>query len=183
MSRLESAAKATLTDLILGKAMTLDPTKQLALSAWTVMTSIVAEYTDMPTRSIPTEHRQHLMKHGTPPEGWNIWIGAYVGERWKQRYRHHGLASVPKNALATALPHWNTQLSTFVAGSLFIHAASTTASTLIPILDIPSDERLIQIWPIKGSSVTFPPNTILSDDHTDQIADALFYRLMEMLKP
>lgn len=183
MSKLESAAKPILTNLILGKRLTLDQSDQLALSAWTAMTSIVAEYTDVPTQSIPTEHRQHLMEQGIPPEGWNIWIGAYAGKRWKQRYRHHGLASVPRSSFLNAQPHWGTQFSTFVAGALFIHAASTTALNLIPIFNTAADERLIQIWPIKNPSVAFPTAVILSDEHADHIADALFYRLMGMFKP
>jgi hypothetical protein len=181
MSRLESAAKPTLSALILRKTQCLSQIDQQSLAAWTVMISIVAEYTDIPTQSIPDEQRQYLKDNGVPPDGWNIWIGTYVGDKWRQRYRHLGHVVISKNALnalSATLPHYNTQFSTFVIGSLLIHAASTTVRNLIPVFKASVDRRLEQIWPLNKQFVTFPTATVLSDDDADYIANALSYRLL-----
>jgi hypothetical protein len=179
MSRIESAAKPMLTDLILGKARILDNTQQLALSTWITLISIVAEYTDKPTLSIPTHHRRYLMEKNLPPEGWRIWIGAYSGVRWGEchDYRHFGLAIVPKNTFHSIRPECNTQFSTFVIGSLLIHAASTTIQNLTPTFNSIVDHGLEQIWPSLKQNVTWPTSFALSDEHVDYISDAFFRQL------
>ena len=79
MSRLETAAKPHLTSLILGKKCNLDKQAQHSLAAWIVMTSIMAEFTDIKTVSIPAIHRNQLRISGNPPDGWQIWTGRYHG--------------------------------------------------------------------------------------------------------
>lgn len=177
MSRLETAAKPSLTELIMRRSLTLDSASQLSLSAWAVMTSIMAEYTDKSSQSIPLEHRRHLMEHGIPPDGWHIWIGTYEGERWKQGYRHHGYQTAYRNASHQTRPEWSTQQSTFVAGALFIHAASTTVPSLHSASNALMDHRVVQIWPITNSTVVFPTATTLTDDLTDYIADLLHHHI------
>jgi hypothetical protein len=89
------------------------------------------------------------------------------------------------NALIATLPHYSTQISTFVVGSLLIHAASTTLGNLFPAFNVSVaafnasvDRRLEQIWPLNKQFVTFPTATVLSDDDADYIANALYNRLL-----
>lgn len=176
MSRLETSAKQCLTDLMLGNDISINAANQSALAAWGAMISVIAEYTDIPTQSIPVEHRRHLMEHGTPPEGWFIWIAAYKGENWKQRYRHHGLAASTKADVHLVRPAYNTQFSTFVVGSLFLHTASTTLP-ISPSFFSSLDGQISKIWPPNTTSVEFSGRDAMSDDCADRVADFLFNSL------
>lgn len=178
MSRLESAAKPALTDLILGNKTILDATNQKVISSWTVMTSIISEYTDTPTRSIPASDYQHLMNTNLPPDGWHIWLGTCAGIRWKQGYRHHGLAVGPRQGFRWFVPKYNTQFSTFGIGSLLIHAASSTVPNLVQKFDKSTLGGLIQIWPQMSPNVTLPSALVLTDEQANQIADAFCSQLL-----
>lgn len=147
MSRLESAAKPLLTELILGRQVTLDTNAQCALAAWVTMFCITAEYTDRDHRGIPAADRAALMTSSRPPESWRIFIGRYRGTEWARRYAHCGFIfqrNNGANALCGAA-----QCSTFVVGELAVYACSAS----IPDADIarylaPADDvALKQIWP------------------------------------
>lgn len=95
MSALEGIAKHTLTTMITGNPILLNREMQTAVAAWTMMTAIVAEYTDVPTQAIPPADRRLLMQGNLPNDSWRIWIGKYEGTDWKpQRYRHAGMTAV-----------------------------------------------------------------------------------------
>lgn len=183
MSQLENAAKPHLSKLILGDDTTIENNHQLSIAAWTVMTSIIAEFTDRPTASIPAAHRQLLKASGRPPEGWIIWIGSYYGTEWRQRYKHHGLTCIDTSVMsftqaASCKPGCNTQTSTFVMGELFIHTLSSTLSDL-HMLDFTGEtgEALIRIWPPYRENIKWPRPKVISDVHADFIADAFFQSL------
>ena len=168
MSRLESAAKPILAEMIRGNTINLDSTHQFTLAAWTVMTAIVAEYTHIPTQAIPASHRQHLMRTNQPPDGWRIWAGSYQGTDWKQRYRHHGSN------------YHSVQFSTFVIGSLLIHAASISKPTFVPIFN-GVESALVQIWPSSMLNIAWPTCRNLSDQEANYIADAFLVQFCSVM--
>jgi hypothetical protein len=178
MSNLETAAKPTLTEMICGKILSLDVTSQTAISAWAMMTSIIAEYTDIPTQSIPASDRQHLMAHKIPTDAWRVWIGKYAGDNWKQRYRHHGIAVGLDYGFRIIQFGHNTQTSTFVVGDLLIHATSSTLLKLESPFEANMHDALVQVWPTSSSTITWPPSRTLNDTDATQISDALFRRIL-----
>jgi hypothetical protein len=174
MSKLESSAKPILIDLMSSKKVFLDFDQQEILSNWIVMISIMAEYTDKATLAIPDNHRYHLMQNKPISDGWRIWIGTYSGIEWKQRYRHQGGVVALKNIDHVTYFEVATQFSTFVIGSLLIHATSTTIPNHYPIFDPRISDYLVQIWPRIAPSVTWPSPMIISDKNAIDIADNLW---------
>ena len=179
MSNLEEKAKPILISLIFGEQFTLDFDSQLIIASWAVMTSIMGEFTDIKTAAIPHAHRKIFMETNRPPVGWKIWVGRYRGEQWKQRYRHHGFALLPRNQVGKVKPEMNTQSSTFVMGELLIYATSST------ILDINIEgdisRKLIPIWPLKETNINFILNGvldgILTDDDANRISDYILFSI------
>lgn len=147
MSRLESAAKPLLTELILGRQVAIDVNAQCALAAWVTMFCITAEYTDRNHRGIPAADRAALMNSSRPPERWRIFIGRYRGTEWARRYRHCGF-KFQRNNGAEAL-FGTAQCSTFVVGELAVYACSTSIpdADVARHLDPANDVALKQIWP------------------------------------
>jgi hypothetical protein len=171
MSRLETAAKPILTELILGRRCHLDSRAQTSIAAWTMMTSITAEYTDVPTQCIPAEDRHFLMANGKPHVGWRVWIGRYRGDDWKQRYSHWG------NKLGFYTPtgvDWHGfQTSVFVVGELLLYAASSTDVSLLAGFHPIQDDALAMIWPPSDASVDSHQLRFQTDAETQEIAFAV----------
>jgi hypothetical protein len=130
MSQIEQQSKSLLTDLIKGIDIVLDKENQQLLCDWIMMTTMVAEFTDHYTISIPYEHRNSIKNELFPP-GWKIWIGRYEGIKSTPYYKHHGARLVSINRDTNLINQtglyskFNTQFSTFIVGQLFIHVAST----------------------------------------------------------
>ncbi|SMC62987.1 hypothetical protein [Sporomusa malonica] len=182
MSSLETKAKPILTSLILGEPITLDAHSQLVISAWSVMSNIMNEFTDQPTAAIPSFHRQILMESKRPAEGWNIWLGWYKGVNWKLRCRHHGFAAVPASQLINNNVNkikGNTHVSTFVLGELMIYSMSSTLPNFNIEFPGPLSQSLRRIWPINQESIVWPPCQLLTDLDVNFIADAFCLDLMK----
>ena len=159
MSKLEIEAKSILSSMILGERIILNTQAQVTISAWSVMISIIAEFTDQSTAAIPGLDRQKFFNTQLPPEGWKIWIGRYKGIQWKQRFRHHGMLVVPKTQIMTDKTACNTQFSTFVMGELLIHAISSALSEELNFADLDFTGKLNQmrcIWPLKQGNIEWP---------------------------
>lgn len=174
MSILEMKAKPFLTKMILNEDINLDKNIKEIISIWIIMTSIVAEYTDLPHQAIPFGDRISLMSSQKDYPNWQIWIGRYKGNLWKQRYRHHGMkyGKLPQYEESSL-----TQVSTFALGSLFIYAASSTIFDF-NALKPNKWEALLNIWPLSDELVSWQNNTLLLDDNDAlNIADSTAFRL------
>ncbi|MEL4294047.1 hypothetical protein [Shewanella xiamenensis] len=178
MSRLETSVKPKMTDMMLNKQTILTNSEMLSISAWAVMISIMAEFTDIPTKSIPDQDLTHLMRNQCPPSNWTVWIGKYKGQEWNYRYRHHGIGCMPLQLARIMKPftHCNTQSSTFVVGSFLIHTTSSTLSGINPIFDKEHAEKLIQIWPLPLTvdCVNWSLLKEINDNEVILISDQLF---------
>ena len=85
MSNIETTVIPIMTPLIQGQQITLTLAAQQILARWMTMKTIVAEYDNPLTQSIPESARHWFKEHQRPPEGWQIWISSYHGVRWQRR--------------------------------------------------------------------------------------------------
>jgi hypothetical protein len=190
ISHLENSVKPVLSRMICGETCILTADVQTQLAAWAALMSVVAEFTDLPTLSIPKTNREELRSSlRAPAQSWGVWVARCQGTEWTFRYRHHGFALVelPPGTVAPhgplvpppfgRAPACNTQSSTFGLGELLIH---TRSSTVLDLADpFPDDSRstVMQIWPYPRDSI-WPPALALSDAHANELADALVDDLM-----
>lgn len=176
MSKIEQDSKPIVTTLINLQEAQVDLPKQKLIAAWATLLSVMGEYTDLRTQSIPAEHRYFLKNSLQPPVGWRIWIGSYQGSQWKQRYRHHGFQCFSPTC-TPAKPGFNTQFSTFVIGGLLLHIASTALPNADFNFSDPSAMGLNQIWPPQAA-FSWPSFPILSDGEANEVADAFFFNAL-----
>jgi hypothetical protein len=171
MSKIETEAQKSLTSLIMGETIELDYATKLNISKWIVLTCIMAEYTDLSTKSISAQNRLYLYEEKLPPNNWRIYIGKYEGNEWKQRYRHHGIVAVLEEDLYKK-NRPNMQFSTIVWGALFIHAISIPESMNLNDYLFPNSfkKKLRSIWPIKNDTLK-SDSEIISDIEAIEIAD------------
>jgi hypothetical protein len=169
MSRLEEDAKPIISSLINNEEFTLDEGSQRIISTWVAVVSIMAEFTDMHSLSIPEDHRQFIMDNNKTPDGWSIWIGRCKDSSWKERYSHNGFAIVPKE-LIKCVPNGNTQISAFTIGELFIYIFSTTVPQLF--MDIPESlsNKLFCICPFE-KIIYWPLENVLNGNEADEITE------------
>lgn len=180
MGGLETAAKPMLTKMICGEKLALDEASQTAISAWAMMTSIIAEYTDILTQSIPASDRRHLMSDRTPTDAWQVWIGNYVGNNWKQRYLHYGVATKLDYGFRIVQSGYTTQTSTFVLGNLLIYATSSTLPKLESLFEVNMHDTLLQVWPTSSTTIRWPPARTLNDTDADQISKVLLSECLRL---
>lgn len=181
MSRLQNRAKPVLLPFLEGRWPVLSAEDQTTLAAWATMSVMVFEFADMDSLVTPQVQRERFRKDQTPPEGWAIWVGHYNGSRWKACFTHHSYSGFLNPAEPVFPPRrlpdkGNVQTTSFVVGSLFVHAFSS----LPPLPAMPAVERsgvasrfgLRCIWP-DAPEVAEPPDVVLDDLQADWISRAL----------
>jgi hypothetical protein len=175
ISGIENATREFLVALIRGEAFTLLPDHQRTFATWLSIAMTMWEFTDPPTMAIPSEDRAYLCSHREPPPGWHMWIGQYQGIEWVDRYRHHGLCAferiirLPLNTSHEYTPNY--QISSLQTGALFMHVSSSTVPGIILDESKLRLNGLHPLWPLSGSNICWPSNTILSDSAVNMIAD------------
>ncbi|HWB50362.1 MAG TPA: hypothetical protein VG651_14725 [Stellaceae bacterium] len=124
------------------------------------------------------------MNNQTAPHGWHIWLARYQRHKWPAQWVHLTLPimaakDIPENASETyVLP--NTQVTTFVVGSLFVHTMSSVEPENIAGWASMLPRRfplVVPILPQRESIVGWPPTSI-TDQTADMIASA-FHRYVE----
>lgn len=175
MSQIETNAKDLLTNLMLGKHITLTSNDQKALINWITLTTIMAEYTDLKHQAITTSERELFYNTKEPLPHWRIWIGRYKGTEWIQRYRHQGIAVYSSDNIP------NTQSSTFVFDELFIHVASTTVTDMALNLILPKHlkNKMIQLWPIQRQQFRWPPIEVFTPTFTDKQVNTISWEIVD----
>ena len=79
MSRIEQAAKPTLTPLMLGQPVRWTrAATQLEVARWTFKTALMFDRSSVPPDVSPPEHCAHLYREGVPPQCVTIALGHYV---------------------------------------------------------------------------------------------------------
>jgi hypothetical protein len=150
MSKIEQAAKPTLSALILGEPVLLGPADQALLSSLLCLIAIRVEFTEPQMQAVPAEDRRILMTTGNvPPHTWKIWIARYHDDvNPEDHWTGHLGMQVVSDPTHTFRPHkCNTQVTTMVMGKFLAHLVSST------VMALPggySDVQLTRIWPTSG---------------------------------
>ena len=162
MSRLEEAARPSLTAMMYSKQLVLDRQQQANIAAWTAMTSMVAEFTDIPNMAIPKIHRESLRVTGMPPDGWTIWATSCEDIGLIPGYHHTGAAT------ATKLPKYEARLkpqtqTTMLGMHTLALLAISTVSDLPQMQTLANNvQGMTQIWPLVHDTVYWPTPFSLS---------------------
>ncbi len=119
MSRLQESAKPYIVNLINGW-IKLGYEAQSALSAWSTMFTMVNEFSDPATATVPQGHRTYFMENLAPPPSWTIWIGR-LDTRLPQTggSNHHGAEFFAKVPEEISFTKYNFQSTSIALGELF----------------------------------------------------------------
>lgn len=180
MSRLQERAKPHVLPLILGAATAIQPTSLETIAGWCAMSVMTSDNFYPERQAIPQEDRNWLMAHGLPPpDTWKIWIGQYERGNWPAYWAKNARAissdGHPVFYLENGLPIPNTQSSTLVFGKLFVHAFSSVHADIVANTPNPHG-KLIQLFPLSGLPLRWPPPTMLDRD-ADDAAGKIFNAL------
>ncbi len=133
MGQIEENAKAPLTDLMLGKSVTLSTEQAARVAAWFALKTIIGEYR-YNTVSIPRTDYECIKTTGFPPAHWHIWIGSHQVERWKTAYTEKqitGCMSADFDISGFTPPNeYNACTTSFGLGELFAHVSVASVNGL-----------------------------------------------------
>src|SRR4051812_58770 len=113
------------------------------------------------------------MAQNSIPRGLKIWLARHTGEKWGAGYHRYvcGLTvshEKPKFRPAEDEPkEKNVQDVTWGIGRLLIHLQATTDISIFDNIDFEPSEGLVQLWPLTGNNIQWPPQVILSDQEID----------------
>jgi hypothetical protein len=186
LSEIQNRARPLLIPLITGERIALGSVAQERVGAWCAMATMTAEFIDRDptTIAVPQSDRDWLRNNGMAPRGWWIWLAHYQRRKWPAQWVHLTLPilaakDVPENAAEVyVMP--NTQVTTFVVGSLFVHTMSSVEADNIAGWASMLPRRyplLVPVMPQRESFVAWPSASI-TDATADAIASA-FHRYVE----
>ena len=179
IERLEERIRAPLTEIIVGESVVLDTELRHDIASWLALVTMMAEFMDPNTISIPPSDYQFLCNNGQPPAEWKIWIARYVGnrhDRWVLLHYGMQLAEFPDVLVE---PHkCDTQVTTFVIGQLCVH---TFRSTILGVsgafgYNVPN---MPCIWPPSEDDIGWPDVRELSDVGVQSLSQ----RLIHLISP
>jgi hypothetical protein len=168
MSTLQEQAKPFLVPLIRDDwSQTLDRNAQRSIAVWATMLTMVLEYADPPTISIPQSDRNALRLTCAPPDGWIVFLGRNSQTPIKF---YHQVLGIPADETipAKGLTKFNTHITTFTTGSVLLQ---TTSSQVNYFEKMGFSKKayceymsLEQIWPIEAETVGTPPRVYSDQD-------------------
>jgi hypothetical protein len=170
MGSMETDAKRIASPLILGQPTTLTREDILALSRWTALKTIVAEWDDPPTVTIADEVRQDFYRTKNVPPEWKMWLCFCTAPEWFKRYRHSAgaRASVHESPIQRLIhrPDQNAQSTTVAFGCMFLFVTSHTKIPALAAFTPPVGLRqyMTALWPITGESIAWPPHNVIDSD-------------------
>lgn len=151
MSRIESAAKSAMTQLMYGQPIMLDRVQQFFIASLLCLIASRNEFSRLGATAISNEERTWLRTHCMPPWNWQIWIARYRGERQNEHWCYHYPMQIGPTPEEGSCPtseigdhKCNTQTTTLVIGQLTAHLFSSTAMPEFPGYQ---GIRLCKIWP------------------------------------
>jgi hypothetical protein len=124
-----------LSEMILGRNITLNVDEINEVVKWIVMTSITAEFTQSDSVFISSPDRLLLKEQGVPGKHWYIFIGKYNGNDEKTVYRHSNLLPLDGSEDLTKVvvkdnPR-NCQCTTIILDQLFIVSATLPVKEIL----------------------------------------------------
>lgn len=178
MKDIVDAALPFAESMVSGRHLQVTTEAQRAVSAWIMLSCIMAEFTDEQTMAIPLFDRVHIRENAEPPSDWHIFVGRYEGTEWAPtRYRHHGaeIAKLPPGPfdISRAETH-HFQVSTYVLGDFAVHAFSTTYAPLADEFEADfSPDGMERIWPLR-EAFAWPIQAMLDDVKMTLISETFF---------
>jgi hypothetical protein len=182
---IEDLARPVMTCLIRGHQLRLSPDQQKHIAAWAALKAIIAEYDSQGWVTTHHTHRKHLMRAFTPPlQGWTIWIGNYVRDKWVPHWGSMPFLVVSnKQALRMGsdrtATYYNSHVSTQVIGQLYIQVIRTPSREVIDRwrFTLPEKGSFFRIWPPSGISISWP-GRVMTDRDADYVMGALYEFLL-----
>lgn len=171
MRDLEDSARPVLTSLMLSQSALLTPLDQAKVATWAVLKTIVIVSLNEPRRqAIGSEERALFMGARLPQPGWGVWLGHYAGGLYSpMRYRTIAVSQALPS-VKEAPPVANTQATTIVIGSLYLHVFSSAWIGS----EVPYEEALmraqipvLRLWPPVNRDIASPPVIPVSDFQAD----------------
>ena len=172
MSRLETAVRPTLGSLLNDISLMLDSKSQCLLAAWACKTAMVFEGVKQAKDKFYSKEDRHMLREQqVPPRDTLIWLG-----RFSHSYLLHseGRKLVPRKTIHGA-PVEDGCATTFVIKRLAIQVLSIKRKPEAHGRDIkidarggPWNDKLIQVWPIGNSTVSWPPQQSFAE-HDDSL--------------
>ncbi len=123
-------------------------------------------------------------KDGPKGRSYRVWIGTFDRQNWKAYWAHNSLrisqgeGRYPWTVNPDGTPRPNTQTTTYVAGTLYIHAFTCPFPEILNSVKLtgPVDRALVQIWPIRHSFIAWQL-AVLTDRQADTLAAHIFRSL------
>lgn len=193
MSIIENKCKELVIALQSFKNVKLNYKNQLDLATWITILTVIAEFTDVPSKRIPVKERRDFYENKTPIEGWQIWIGKYNGTEWDLRYQHRGKsmgASGIKDGMGEKedIFEASAQCSTFVMGGLAIFVVSPGIGLNPDYFSSSYINNMAKIWPASEHDIDWQLLTINSDADINEQANTfsdemqnLYFSIMKAL--
>ncbi|HEX5279729.1 MAG TPA: hypothetical protein VFW28_06595 [Micropepsaceae bacterium] len=142
---------------------------QNILATWFVKISIVGDSARRGDWNVSKEHRRWMYDHKSPPPNWEVYIGYYTGETWRdlgifQQGGYLDLTSIGGPGKLTGYA----KLTSMGMGNLF---AVTIGRQFDMRWDVrgPGATYLRQIWPASGD-IQWPTVPVLGDREATAIA-------------
>jgi hypothetical protein len=181
MSQLQEQVRPFLVPILTSEKITLHRRAQKTLASWAAMMTMAAEYMDPSKVAIPQTDRTHLLREGEPSDHCRIWIAAHRREHY-YLFSHHVVEFSPEeeikrtpNALSKEP---NAQTTTACIGEhLLVHVLSSYVNrAIVRQWKLPPQVSPVihQIWPIRTSTVSWPPASALNDLGIRLLADQFF---------
>lgn len=171
MSGIEDRAKAAMAPAILGQPTTLSINDQISIGTWLTLKTIIEDRSHIKQCCVPDYEVAAFHRLPQPLPSWRLFIGSYQGRFWNpsRLFYAWGYAEFEHG-------QQRYQATTWVAGSLYLHAMSGTGP-LHQIFGFPySLEGLLhQIHPVATpAALALPRQHIITDLVALETADALY---------
>jgi hypothetical protein len=169
---IDEAVKPILVPLIRGEMTELTPSNKQTLATWATKVTMVAEFSNPRLRAISADQLEWFWLNRRPPRGWNVWIAAYGGLKWRFSIYHH-VVKFPSPKRSEERAGYNTQSTTIGLGYVLIHIISSNIEELSFELNDDSVSDLRTIWPTREAVLQWTPVRLLSDADVNYISDVL----------
>jgi len=174
MSKLESNAKPILRKMLTGEIVSLAESQQHLLSRWIAMKAIIGEHAGNKIHVTPTMDRLLVRSQSKIPEYFAIYIGRQGTESntsWVRISQTLALSPDGPSPKLEGLTR-NTQSIAFLCGPLFIYVLAIRLDG-VDAANFVNFEKLLQLWPIKHTTIDWPATPVLTPVEMGRIAYAL----------
>lgn len=153
MSVLQSNAKPSIENLLVGNSIDFTSRAQRNISAWAAMFSMVFEFAHPETSCISVDERRYLMERNVPPPSWLIWVAPFSGISQDGGAWHRGFGRLCiEDNRETVLFQNSPQLSIFAAGKFIVVAVSMGdfADKFFSgcMHGVAKKKNLFRVWPV-----------------------------------